>query len=123
MALTDFFRINLPYGIARNEQGEWMAFNREYLPLGHRDTKSKFDLNKEEDHPAYTKYNGLTEAFLIKLAAKDGTAINRNDAGEIVKVWFYDDGSNPRNQATEKAELWDRYFEKIKLLSKKEVKR
>lgn len=28
MALTDFIRINLPYGIERNEKGEWTAFNR-----------------------------------------------------------------------------------------------
>jgi hypothetical protein len=38
MSLTDFFRKNLPYGIARNENGEWMAFNREYLPLGFNTT-------------------------------------------------------------------------------------
>ena len=30
MALTDFFRINLPYGIRKNDKGEWVAFNREY---------------------------------------------------------------------------------------------
>jgi hypothetical protein len=34
MALTDFFRINLPYGIQKNDVGEWSAFNREYKPLG-----------------------------------------------------------------------------------------
>jgi hypothetical protein len=32
--LTDFFRINLPYGMQKNEKGEWMFFNREYVPLG-----------------------------------------------------------------------------------------
>ncbi len=34
MALSDFFRINLPYGMMRNESGEWFVFNREYAPLG-----------------------------------------------------------------------------------------
>lgn len=34
MALTDFFRINLPYGIKCNDKNEWATFNREYMPLG-----------------------------------------------------------------------------------------
>ena len=34
MALSNFFKINLPYGIKRNENGQWTAFNREYKPLG-----------------------------------------------------------------------------------------
>jgi hypothetical protein len=29
MSLTDFFRINLPYGMNKNENGEWICFNRE----------------------------------------------------------------------------------------------
>jgi hypothetical protein len=34
MPLTDFFRINLPYGLKRNDNDEWFCFNREYVPLG-----------------------------------------------------------------------------------------
>lgn len=34
MPLSDFFRINLPYGIKRNSKNEWFAFNREYVPIG-----------------------------------------------------------------------------------------
>jgi len=37
--LGNFFRINMPYGIIRNENGEWMAFNREYMPLGFNDIR------------------------------------------------------------------------------------
>lgn len=44
MALTDFTRINLPYGIERNEKGEWTAFNREYLQsLGYYTAKDSRD--------------------------------------------------------------------------------
>jgi hypothetical protein len=32
MALSDFFRINMPYGLKRNPSDEWFAFNREYMP-------------------------------------------------------------------------------------------
>lgn len=33
MALDDFFRINMPYGMQRNGDGEWFVFNREYKPF------------------------------------------------------------------------------------------
>lgn len=29
--LNNFFRINLPYGIAKNDNDEWMTFNCEYM--------------------------------------------------------------------------------------------
>ncbi len=68
--LSDFFRINLPYGLERNANGEWMAFNREYLPLGFntKDLRSDFFPEKEvEDSPYYTRYKGLTERVLLSL--------------------------------------------------------
>lgn len=40
--LNDFFRINLPYGIAQNNKGEWMAFNREYRPIGFNELSLKW---------------------------------------------------------------------------------
>ena len=119
--LSDFFRINLPYGISRNDQDEWMAFNREYMPLGFSTT----DYPKEHDManpfpslPIHTKYKGLTEKILLSIAAKNGTAIERDDNGKISKVWFYDDGSNPLNQERESKKVWDDYFDKLKILAK-----
>ena len=48
MALTDFFRINLPYGIVRDSKGRWSAFNREYLPLGWNEREdSPVDINSD----------------------------------------------------------------------------
>lgn len=118
MALTDFFRINFPYGIAKNENDEWMAFNREYLPLGYNNYDDKQIPGRAYlDLPIYTKYKNVSEASLESLGSFD-SAVHRNDKGEIVKVFFYNDGTNPVNQSTEKKHLWDDYFDKLKKLSK-----
>jgi len=117
MALTNFFRINLPYGIAKNERGEWIAFNREYMPLGFNDIESKKHETSYNDFPVYTEYKGLTEKFLIEVAHSQ-EAIRRNENGKITKVFLYDDDSNPTNERTGSKELWDNYFERLKKLSK-----
>ncbi|MFZ4414188.1 MAG: hypothetical protein ACOYOV_13985 [Bacteroidales bacterium] len=116
--LGDFFRINLPYGIARNENGEWMAFNREYLPLGFIDQSLKGMPGKSYlDLPVYTYYKNVTEKLLLQLA-DDDTSLQRNDSNEIVKVFFYSDGTNPRNHIKDNDILWNKYFAKLKILSK-----
>lgn len=122
--LTDFFRINLPYGIAKNENGEWMAFNREYRPLGYN-SKSKKGLPGMSylDIDVYTKYDRINENFLIELAQGDNTCIHRDDKGQIEKVFLYDDGTNPINQSSDKPELWTNYFSKLKKLSKLKINR
>ena len=61
MALCNFFRINLPYGIYRNEHDEWFAFNREYMPLGYNSTKHKRGFDSYSTLPLFTKYKGLGE--------------------------------------------------------------
>jgi len=58
MSLTDFFRINLPYGIHRNKNNEWSAFNREYLPLGWNNNEQGKSIMIEssfKDFPIHTK--------------------------------------------------------------------
>jgi hypothetical protein len=116
--LSDFFRINLPYGIARNEKNEWMAFNREYMPLGFNDYNFKGQPGEDyTDMPVYSKYKGLTEKFLLELAHSDN-GIQRNEDGDIIKVFFYNDRTNPRNQSKDNAALWESYFSKLKKLSK-----
>ena len=119
--LNDFFRINLPYGLARNEEGEWMAFNREYMPLGYNDTNHRTEWRKIESLPIYTKYKGLTENLLLKIAARDGEAIKRDENGEINEVWLYNDATNPMNQTTKNL-YWKLYWEKLEILSKLEIK-
>ncbi|WP_395045981.1 hypothetical protein [Flavobacterium sp.] len=112
--LNNFFRINLPYGIAKNDNDEWMAFNREYMPLGYNNIDYKGHVGHNYNEvPIYTKYKRLTEKVLIEIAhGTDG--VQRNDKGEINKVFFYDDASNPVNQSKDKKELWDEYFDKLK---------
>lgn len=121
MALTDFFRINLPYGIARNENGDWMAFNREYLPIGFN-TKNgnSFDINKGSELPVYTKYKSMREDFLLKLSYDGENGVKRDEKGEIISVWLYNDRTNPQSNDT--IEYWDKYFEKIRALAKKDRK-
>jgi hypothetical protein len=112
MALTDFFRINLPYGIQKNDTGEWAAFNREYKPLGWNKMMDSVDFSQ---YPISTKYKSLTEAKLLKLASSE-EAVRRNEKGKIVKVFFYNDGTNPASNP----KYWKAYFDKIKILAKLE---
>lgn len=116
--LNNFFRINLPYGIAKNENGEWMAFNREYMPLGFNDINFKEHPGYSYTNiPIYTKYKRLTENFLIDIAHSE-KGLSRNESGEIVKVFLYDDATNPVSSS--KDQLWNSYFKKLQKLSKME---
>lgn len=108
----------MPYGMTRNEQGEWMFFNREYMPLGWNTTTpdTSIDTLKRpfDNLPIYTKYKGLGEKSLLNLGHNVEESVRRNDAGEIVKVFFYNDRTNPMNDA----QYWPDYIQKIKALSK-----
>jgi len=115
MALTDFFRINLPYGIQKNDNDEWFCFNREYLPLGWNSTEDKESIHKSYSYqrvPIHTKYEGLTENKILEII-KEPSAIQKDENGVINRVFFYNDGTNPRNSPKD----WDDYFEIIKKFS------
>lgn len=105
MALTDFIRINLPYGIEKNEKGEWTAFNREYQPL------SSNNYTGGSGEFIYTKYLTVSEKLLLKVAKESN--FERNDKKEIIKIWLYNDSTNPASNP----EHWNEYTEKLKLLS------
>lgn len=120
MALTDFFRINFPYGIKRNSKDEWIAFNREYMPLGWNSIVNQKSINQNDvygDLPIYTKYQKLTDAKLIKLAwGEDG--VKRDEKDKIYMIFLYDDGTNPQSNP----EYWSNYFDKIKVLANLTIK-
>lgn len=118
--LNNFFRINLPYGIAKNENDEWMVFNREYMPLGFNDQNFKEHVGiSYQDKPIYTKFIGLTEKVLIEVAFDPIKGIIRDENGKIKTVFFYNDGSNPTNQGKSSEEKsWNEYFKKLRRLSK-----
>ncbi len=116
--LDNFFRINMPYGIAKNGKGEWMAFNREYLPLGYHDQELKGSPGISYlELPVYTNYKRVTEKLLLELAGNEN-ALQRDENGDITKVFLYNDGTNPVNQTAHKKNLWDQYFKKLQRLSK-----
>ena len=120
--LSDFFRTNLPYGIARNENGAWMAFNREYLPLGYNDLSLKGSPGTSYlDLPVYSKYKRISDKTLIELA-DDESSIQRNESGEITTIFLYHDGTNPMNQSRESSLLWNKYMDKLKRLSRLKIK-
>ena len=86
MALTDFFRINLPYGIVRDSKGRWSAFNREYLPLGWNEREdSPVDINSDNafgNIPIHTEYEKVTEKKLFEIAG-DEKFVERDTDGKI----------------------------------------
>lgn len=115
--LSDFFRINLPYGLAPNANGEWMAFNREYMPLGYNSTLYKKQPGRSYfDQPIYTKYKGLTEKFLLSLV-DDPDDIKKDEEGKIRYVFLYKDSTNPTNGNGKDQTLWNKYFKKLEKLS------
>ena len=119
--LSDFFRINLPYGLARNKRREWMAYNREYLPLGFNNKDFKIDFFPDQEFsnlPVYTIYVGLNEQILINIAASDGESVRRDSNGKIYQIWLYNDEIKPVNQKNKKNIYWDKYWEKLEILSK-----
>ena len=62
MALTDFFRINMPYGMEKTDNG-WFVFNREYLQLG--------SVSIKQASKTTVKYKNLTDNKLNKLIEED----------------------------------------------------
>lgn len=105
----------------KNNEGEWMFFNREYVPLGWNSTKHATQSTYWDfysDLPVYTKYKGLTEAKLEKLAwSKEG--LKYDDVEKIEMVFFYNDKTNPLNDTKH----WPDYIDKLKLLSKLQIDR
>ena len=100
-------------GIKRDHNGHWAAFNREYKPLGNNDP---FEHIGQEEF-IHTNYGKLSDRFLMDLA-DDPTAIQMDENNIITKVFLYDDATNPSNHLKNETELWERYFNKLRLLSR-----
>lgn len=110
----DFFKRFLPYGMKKNSEGEWFVFNRDYAPLGWRGK----DLAEDEfysNYPIRVAWSRLTEANLE--AIFPDSPIQRDENGNIDAVFFYSDKTNPTDGGS-----WNSYFEKIKRLSKYQIK-
>lgn len=79
--MIDFFRINMPYGMVRNDKGEWCFFNREYTYLGSKDSGKI-----QDDSPFFCLYADITNEFLESLAEKD--SIERTTKGKSQEFGF-----------------------------------
>jgi hypothetical protein len=117
MPLTNFFRINLPYGIKQAPDGSWTAFNREYSPLGYNQ-RDDLQIEPSTELPIYTRYKGNIE----KIATKHNLYVSEGEEGKT--IFFYDDETNPTNKGVRlKPKFkWDRYFKILQDFSKLEVK-
>jgi hypothetical protein len=114
-----FFRINLPYGFLQNENGEWMAFNREYKPIGFNSDES-FNY---ENFPIFTSFPRLTDVLIREITDNDESSVKKNEKGNIVEFWLYSDSSNPANQREKENSFWKIYWDKLERLAKLPVRK
>ena len=110
MALTDFFRINCPYGIEKVGMG-WRVFNREYLPLGTYKKPIPYINYPEYFDEYYVQYCRLTDNDILKIFGKDSHA-QYGSQGQLTKIWFYSSRINPQRYP----EFAASYFKKLQLL-------
>lgn len=117
--LSDFFRINLPYGLMRNKGGHWMAFNREYKPIGFN-IQSKINSTPDnEATPAmYSFYPLLSDTFILELIDYDENSVKRDNLGNIERFWLYNDQTNPMNQREKDNGYWKVYWNRLESLAK-----
>lgn len=88
----------------RNNQGHWVAFNRENKPLDENDAFKPFT----SCDFIYTNYGKLSDK-LLTLQADGPISIHMCKDNVITMVFLYDDAPNPSNHS----KLWDNYFEKL----------
>jgi len=129
MGLYNFFRINLPYGLLKKSNGQWYAYNREYSPLGFTNYGNSTELSKYRnglqygDHwdlPIGSFYKGLTDKKILEIAEGD---VKRNDNGEIIQFWLYNDSCAPFSiYGNNKPYEWKEYCIKLEKLAKLMVK-
>lgn len=116
MALDNFGRINLPYGMMRNDKDEWMIFNRDYKALGCRDRSAKLDY---ENPAMWVKYENLTEKKLLSFHHPfiDRGGPTYDSEGKITQVYFYTEGDCPFTDKNQ----YKRYFKVLEELSRLKV--
>ena len=113
MGLNTFFTINMPYGIQKNDKNEWVAFNREYAPIGWNEYLKEGGANLTEKEstshlPIKTSYKSI-DRVILKYSNMYDNLVQRNNKGEIDTLFFYDDGTKP----TINKKYWDAYTDKL----------
>lgn len=113
-AFSNFFRINMPYGVIFKANGQIVCFNREYAPLGHlKSDESYFNWANESDLPIFGNYQPVSDNLLRKIAIDHKIDVWGDDTRVI---WLYLDESNPTNHP-KSDKKWKAYFDRIRMLS------
>jgi len=125
--LNDFFRINLPYGLARNNNNEWCPFNREYMPLGFKYIYTRYRVPCSnsgfkapvcfEELPVFTKYKNISDKILLQIS----DTVEYDNEGKICRIFLYKDSTNPMNSSHDKKKLFASYWNKLEVLSNLKV--
>lgn len=87
MPLHDVRSVCLPYCLKRQEDGRYIALNREYKPLGF----TKRDHVDYGDYPIAMKLKGMT--------AKKAAALDVDGRANLDWIYFYNDGCIPTDSA------------------------
>lgn len=113
-AFSNFFQINMPYGVIFKANGQVVCFNREYAPLGHlKSNESYLAWSNESDLPIFGNYEPVSDDLLRKISI-DGKIDVLEDGTRI--IWLYLDDSNPTHHP-KSDKKWQAYFDKIRMLS------
>lgn len=117
--LSDFFRINLPYGLVGNKEGYWMVFNRESKPIGFNiQSEINFSTENETTPAMFSFYPLLSDSLILELIDYDESSVKRDNLGNIKKFWLYNDQTNPMNQREKENEYWKTYWNRLESLAK-----
>jgi hypothetical protein len=95
-----------PYGMAKNPDGSWTFFNRQYKTLG-----TITDDWSEWDDPKH-------KMFLTGLGPSTRAKLDTHAHDESDRIYFYGDSSNPENSAAN----MDAYLKKLRILIRLQVK-
>lgn len=133
MALNNFLKIYLPYGVAIHNDNTITVFNREYMPLGYNEIRQFCEFNgynsagafletklpirsKLKKHPEIVKMDEFWEEI-----AHDGKV---HVDGELRRIFLYNDESAPlsfdfssNETAEENSRNWSAYFSRLKALA------
>lgn len=89
------FKINEIYGIRKNDSMEWVAFNRDYTPLGtERKSPMVKDYVDDKDFPLFGLSKNIKDNEL-KAVAWDGKEGIKMHEGSIEFVFLYADNCSP----------------------------
>lgn len=120
MSLNTFIDVNLPYGMEKTSEKEWIVFNRDRVPLGWNKTQRLSVQHNHElysDIPIVTRYKTLTDEIITEIIHDESLIRRRKTTNEIYSFTFYDEKTTPLSSD----QKWDSYIEKLRKIAKFET--